>query len=177
MCIWHPGHSYDLIWFLQQKVQSLYRWDDWKAQKRLLVARGSNIPQTPGDTSGAKRRLSDCPTVNSKERKSKLQLHKCQYKSSGLGLLQWMWQYIFLLCFHIYFLSTLGLGCISQDLSWLCADFSLVAACGLQSQSLLSCLQECTITVPWPGVKPAWQGGLLTTGPPGKFLAVCFKGS
>ena len=111
------------------------------------------------------------------EKKSKLQLHKCQYRSSGLGLLEWVWQSIFLLCFHIYFLSTLGLGCIAQDLSLPCADFSLVAACGLQSQSLLCCLQECAITVPWPGVKPAWQGGLLTTGPPGKFLAMCFKGS
>ena len=101
------------------------------------------------------------------------------WASSGLGLLEWVWQYIFLLCFHIYFLSTLGLGCISQDLSLPCAGFSLVAACGLQSQSLLSCLQECAIIVPWPGVKPssAWQVGFLTTGPPGKFLAMCFKGS
>lgn len=39
------------------------------AQKRLLVPRGNNVPKTPGDTSRAKRRLSDCPRVNAKERK------------------------------------------------------------------------------------------------------------
>ena len=40
----------------------------------------------------------------------------------------------------------------------------------------LSCPSECGILVPWPGVEPVsptWEGGVLTTGPPGK-PPVCF---
>ena len=42
----------------------------------------------------------------------------------------------------------------------------------------LSCFLACGILVPSPGIKPmspAWQGGFLTAGPPGKSLEQTFK--
>ena len=66
----------------------------------------------------------------------------------------------------IYF-AALGLSCGTQDLSLLCAGFSLVAARGL------SCPAACGILVPQPGMEPtspALEGGFLTTGPPEKSL-------
>ena len=45
-----------------------------------------------------------------------------------------------------------------------CGADSVVVVCGL------SCSTACWIRVPWPRIKPmspAWQGGFLTTGPPG----------
>ena len=53
--------------------------------------------------------------------------------------------------------------------SWQCAGFSLVVVHGL------SCPVACGIPVPRPGIEPtspALEGGLLTTGPPGKSLEV-----
>ena len=57
-----------------------------------------------------------------------------------------------------------------QDLSLPLMDSRVVA-------SRLSCSEACGILVPRPGIEPsypAWQGGFLTAGPPGKSLSLLF---
>ena len=65
-------------------------------------------------------------------------------------------------------LQYIGSSCVMRDLSnslWLWCPGLIVSGCGF------SCSTACRILVPWPEIKPlfpALQGGLLTTGSPGK---------
>ena len=84
---------------------------------------------------------------------------------------------IFYYIFNIYiFLAVSGFSCCAQALpaargrlsscgTWAPEHAgSVVVACGL------SCSMACGISVPWPGIEPAFptlEGGFLTTGPPG----------
>ena len=68
---------------------------------------------------------------------------------------------------HLFNLVVSGLSFSIWGLHW-CAG-SAVAVCGL------SCPAASGILVPWPGIKPvspAFQGRLLTTAPPEKFLRI-----
>ena len=61
------------------------------------------------------------------------------------------------------YLAALGLTCDTQAESSLPHVGSLVVACELSGG-------KCDL-VPWPGIEPGplhWEGGVLTTGPPGK---------
>ena len=74
-----------------------------------------------------------------------------------------------------------NLGCIMLDLLLRSMD-SLIVARGLQSaQASVVALHgfnysmACGILVPRPGIEPVYpalQGGILTAGPPGKFLSL-----
>ena len=67
---------------------------------------------------------------------------------------------------------------ITWDLSLWCTDSLIVAWRLWNTQNSVVVAQElrfsvvCGSLVPWPGIEPmfpAWQGGLLATGPPGKY--------
>ena len=82
--------------------------------------------------------------------------------------------------FNIIYLDASGLSCSMGDLSCIICGISVVVVVQrLQLQLTgplavarrLSCLAACGILVPRTGIEPmfpALQGGLLTTGPPGR---------
>ena len=96
---------------------------------------------------------------------SPLCLKTCNFRWAKVYLLSCdTWNSLFKNIFSFTYLAVLGLSCGTRHLS-VKFTHSLLVAWGL------SCSAACGILVPWPGIKPtslALQGGVLTTGPPGK---------
>lgn len=75
--------------------------------------------------------------------------------------------------------STQAAHCIMRRLPWWYPGSPVVAAYRLSSCAVRTCLWHvgCGVSVPQPGIKPALQGRLLTTGPPRKSPNSCFQGT